>query len=1009
MFAMRFAPFSRLLPRLLLVLLSSPGFSASALPEFSAHLWRTDDGLPHNVVQAITQTRDGYLWAGTRAGLARFDGVRFTAVTLSPNIPRPSVSSLCAGREGGLWIGTVNDGVFYLTNGAVSHLGKAEGLTSTSIAQIQEGADGSIWIAGREGLAKWQDGRIQILPDTVHPANPLFSLCLDHEGGIWVGSSRGVQLLKDQQVLSFRTAKGHPLRAIRSLFCDAGGTVWIGGGDGVTVFKDETFTYYPNGQGPTAIVTAILRDHAGNVWVGTQGGLSRFAEGVFHEEPPQEEASGAIYALFEDREGSLWVGSAEGLERLTAKSFMTYTKEQGLSQNAISSVCAGRDGSIWIGTWGGGLNQLKNDSITIYNRSNGLSSDFVVGLQEARDGTLWVGSAYAHGSQGLDLLKSGQIIKRPLVGEQPGLALTALVEDQQGNMWAGSHYGLGCFTQGTVRSYASESASSNTPINALCMCHDGSLWIGTENGMARWSKGHLERLGSDKSVRPFVLSLYEDSGGELWIGTLGDGLIRFARETFTIFSPRQGLASDSIYSILEDSRHNLWLHGNQGLFRVGKDQFDKLDRAAIQSLNCIGYGKNDGILGSDEWQEATQLTQPAQPAACIGADGRFWFRTSQGVAVTDPNKIRSNELPPPVVIEEIIADRKTIAASDFLKIAPGRGEVEIHYTALSLKAPEKNRFHYKLEGSDLDWVDAGNRRTAYYNHLAPGSYSFRVIACNNDGVWNETGAVIGLKLTPHLWQTWWFLSLCGLLAAGVIGGSARYVTRRRMQQKLERLRQLNAIETERARIARDMHDELGAKLTRISFQGAIAIRSLSNPALAKEEIGKITHTARALVSSLDEIVWAVDPENDSLENLAGYIVRYAGDFFQNSPINCEFYIPANLPEYRLASDVRHNVFLAVKEALTNVLKHSHATQVQIRLTLGVASAELTILDNGRGLNSAGPAETPGRNGHGLANLRHRLELINGSCTMTSEPGGGTRVTFVIPLPGGGVHACHPII
>jgi signal transduction histidine kinase len=430
---------------------------------------------------------------------------------------------------------------------------------------------------------------------------------------------------------------------------------------------------------------------------------------------------------------------------------------------------------------------------------------------------------------------------------------------------------------------------------------------------------------------------------------------------------------------------------------VCKDQFDKLERGAIPSLNCIGYGKADGILGSGEWQEATQQTQPAQPAACKGTDGRFWFRTSEGVAVTDPDKIKSNELPPPVVIEDIVADGKPIQPPDFLDIAPGRGELEIHYTALSLRAPEKNRFRYRLEDSDPNWVDAGGRRTTYYNHLAPGRYSFHVIACNNDRVWNETGAVIGLKLRPHLWQTWWFLGLCGATAAGSIGGIARYLTRRKMQWKLERLQQQHAIEKERARIARDMHDELGAKLTRISFQGAVAARNLADPQKAGEEIAKMSQTARALVAALDEIVWAVDPARDSLENLAGYICRYAGDFFESTPVSCEFVIPDKLPGLRLPSDVRHHVFLAVKETLTNVLKHAQASRVQIHLAVRNGKLDIVIADDGRGFNPGATGEN-GRNGHGLANLQERLRSVRGSCQMESQLGQGTRFEFVIPLP-----------
>jgi signal transduction histidine kinase len=339
--------------------------------------------------------------------------------------------------------------------------------------------------------------------------------------------------------------------------------------------------------------------------------------------------------------------------------------------------------------------------------------------------------------------------------------------------------------------------------------------------------------------------------------------------------------------------------------------------------------------------------------------------------------------------------------SESVKISPGRGDLEIHYAALSFRAPERNKFKYKLEGLDPDWIEAGTRQVAYYNNLAPGNYRFHVVACNNDGVWNNEGAILPVILQPHLWQTWWFRGAAVVLVAGLIGGAARYTTRKRMARKLERLEQQHAIEKERSRIARDMHDELGAKLTRISFQGASAKRRLADPAEAELQIEGISRTARELVSSLDEIVWAVDPENDSLDSLANYVSRYASEFFDDSSVECHLRIPGELPASRLATDVRHNVFLSVKEALNNVLKHSGATRVEVELRASGREVELIITDNGVGMplidsNGGGSARTR-RTGHGLANMRERLTAIKGRCEVISEPGKGTKILLALPL------------
>ena len=777
-------------------------------------------------------------------------------------------------------------------------------------------------------------------------------------------------------------------------------------------------------------------------------------DGHFIDEMQADGASYRIYALYEDREGSLWVGSEAGLARLTPKLFQAYTMREGLTKNTIASICACRDGGIWIGTWGGGLNELKDGKVTAYTRANDLPSDFVVAVHEAREGGLWFATRYA---PGVNRLHDGRVTHFPALRDQVGSVINTLLEDAEGNVWLGSRQGLSCFraghrsadipvresspastadrnvraplqppgqSGGTFVRYTTQDGLSDDKINALCAGSGGSIWIGTEAGLTQGRKGRFTPVAAGSPLaHAVVLSLYQDPAGTLWIGTRGAGLVRLRGEKFERFGRAQGFLSDSIYSILEDDHHNLWLNSSRGIFRVSKRALEGESSGGSPALNCVSYGKGDGIISSGQswppWYQFDQYQDAIQPAACKGADGRLWFVTTQGVAVVDPAGVRDNEQPPPVVIEEVLADRRPVRglgshaedqpasssgvnlAQQTLDIAPGRGELEIRYAVLSLRAPEKNRVRYRLQEVDPEWVDAAGRRVAYYHRLAPGTYRFQVAACNNDGVWNEAGAAVTLKLRPHVWQTWWFLGLCCVSAAGAVGGAARYATRKKLQRQVERLEQQHAIERERARIARDMHDELGAKLTHISFQGASALRSLAEPAAAQQHIGNMAKTARALVGSLDEIVWAVDPENDSLENLANYICRYAGEFFENSPVACEFSIPADLPERRLAADVRHNVFLAVKEALNNVLKHSSATHAHIRLTVGPREFDILIADDGQGIkpetSSGTSASKATRAGHGLGNIRQRLAAINGWCEIESGQGKGTRVRLVVPI------------
>jgi signal transduction histidine kinase/ligand-binding sensor domain-containing protein len=862
-------------------------------------------------------------------------------------------------------------------------------LPSDSIAKVLADGDSGIWIATSEGLTHWQNGRFHLVEAAGLTRSLLLSLCLDSEGGLWVGSSRRIQRLLNGDVSSFRTVNGIPLRGVSGLFCDRDDTLWIGDNGGLVSLKNKTLVSHPKGNGPSGIVSAVLRDHAGNLWVGTLGGLSRFDGSKFINEHRDDGASYAIYAIFEDRENDLWIGSEEGLIRMTPKHFVTYTQQQGLSQNAIASLCPSRDGGLWIGTWGGGLNKLRSGKITTLRQTNGLSSDFVMAVYEASDGSVWAGTDFG---QGLNRIHGDQITQYNTNNGLFAFAITSIVEDRNNTIWIGSRDGLDRWQDGHFTHFTTADGLSHKRINVLCHGRDNALWIGTQNGLALWKSNQFTRCAPESLHGP-ILSLYLDAGGVLWIGTQGEGLGRFTAGKLALLTKRQGLVSDSIYSIVEDNFQNLWFTSDKGIFRVNKHELTAVAENRAATVAAVLYGKAEGLVADSQYQES------AQPSACKTMDGRLWFQTIQGVAAIDPSRITTNTLPPPVVIEEIIADKKQFQPSGdseaaALKVPPGRGELEIHYTALSLQASEKNRFRYKLDGVDLDWVEAGSRRIAYYNNLRPSRYAFHVVACNDDGVWNTTGAVLRFELAPHVWQTWWFIGLCGAMAIAVVGGGTLYSARRRMHRKLERLQQQHAIERERARIARDMHDELGAKLTHISFQGAVAARSLSDPVQAEREIGKMSDTARALVTSLDEIVWAVDPENDSLENLANYICRYAGEFFENSSVSCEFVIPAKLPDCRLSSDVRHHIFLAVKETLNNILKHAAASRVELRMAVDDDRFSIIIADDGRGIDGITPGK---RGGHGLINIRERLAAIGGQCCIKSVPGTGTQVEFVIHL------------
>jgi ligand-binding sensor domain-containing protein/signal transduction histidine kinase len=979
-----------------------------AQSDFNARLWQAEDGLPNNIVQAIAQTPDGYLWAGTREGLARFDGEQFRLVDFPAQSTQPSVACLLCSRDDSLWVGTEDTGIFRLYQGKWQRCDVPGGNDNFSVYAMHEGSDGSIWFETTRGILRWRHEKMERDPRF---GNVRHLLCADNAGQVWlldgnlkrVDSSSATNYLSESDVLP---------RSARSFYCDREGVFWIGtdsrSGNSLIQVKDGVATSYPRDNGPAGFVSVMLSDHAGELWVGSYSGLSRFINGKFVKLSEPDESSYRIYAIFEDREQNLWVGSEQGLVRLTPKRFKTITKKDGLSLNTVVAVCPSRDGSVWISSWGGGLNHYQNGKITVLNKTNGLESNFIMAITEAQDGSLWAGADYGGP---LHRIQDGIVsVYGPKQGfiVNPMTATVALYEDERGVLWIGGRDALQTWDGIRFTRFTTRDGLSNNTINALCGGPEGTVWIGTGAGLTRWQDGKFENLAAkDPRLHRLILSLYQDPEKTLWIGTKGHGLLRWRDGVLQEFTSKNGLFSDSIYSILEDGHANLWLNSSRGIFRLNKQQIEAVAEGKQKTVTSISYGRADGILASGQYRDVTQ------PAACKDTQGRLWFRTTQGVVMVNPETVSINDRPPPVVIEEIIADDRPITTGEWqpesaqpLVLPPSRGELEIQYAALSYRAPEKNLYRYKLEGVDSDWVNAGNRRVTKYDNLHPGRYRFQVTAGNNDGVWNEQGQVVELILEPHFWQTAWFFSLLGAAAIGIVAGTARYITRRRMQRRLTQLEKRHAVEQERTRIARDVHDELGAKLTRISFQGGIAKCSLHHPAEAERQIEQMSASAREAVSSLHEIVWAADPVNDSLEGLVGHISHHAGEFFSVSGISCEVIVPEQIPRRHISAGMRHNLFLAVKEAANNAAKHAQATRVLIRIFVRPAELEILVSDNGSGFETEALVETGSdrskRAGHGLINMRERLSTIQGRCEINSEKGQGTTIRFVVPLGDNGI-------
>jgi ligand-binding sensor domain-containing protein/signal transduction histidine kinase len=813
----------------------------------------------------------------------------------------------------------------------------------------------------------------------------------DSDGRLWVTTGNGLSRLQGKTIRNFTQTNGLPDNSLHGVWQDVPGRLWIGSNLGLVFYRTGPFYAYDQNFGLSdRLVNVIRSDSQGNVWAGTGNGLNRFQDGAFIEELDADGVSlGNINAIFEDREGNLWAGSQNGLFRLTPKKLLLYDKRQGLTHANVTSVIEDVSGSLWIGTAGGGLNQLRDQAIAAYQPPAKSLTDKVLSLCVDREGGLWVGGDYGGG---LTRIKDGSLTH---YGRNEGLAdgtVRVLCQDRAGRVWIGTLRGLSCLEAGKFVNNALIARLAERNVRALCEDKQGSLWVGTDDGLIRWRDGQAAVFTTNNGLSANrITALYQEEGRALWIGTESSGLNRYDDTTgrFTSYGTRQGLFSDEILEILEDDIGWLWMTSPQGVFRVRKEDFVSVDSRRFRNVTSIAYGHADGM--------ESVACGAGKPGGWKTRDGELWFPTSRGLVAIDPRIVNINREPPPVFIDGLLANGKPLAwppvAGTPVRIPPGRNEWEFHYTALSFQKPERIRFRYKLEGADLDWIDASTRRAAYYNNLAPGRYSFHVVACNSDGVWNQRGASLDLVLLPHFWETWWFQVLAVSAVLGLVAAAARQVTRRRMQRKVERLERQQAVERERMRIAQDIHDDLGGSLTQITYLGEMAKRDLAKPAEAAAHVSKITESARQTVRALDEIVWAVQPEHDRLDHLTLYLWQFAEEFFRATPVRCRVEAPAEMSACFVPADLRHGIYMLVKESFNNTLKHAAASEVKLRFAYDQSLLAVSIEDNGRGF-APDPA---GRFSNGLDNMKRRVEQFHGQFSITSAAGQGTRVTFSIPL------------
>jgi diguanylate cyclase (GGDEF)-like protein/PAS domain S-box-containing protein len=733
---------------------------ALSLGQNVVRTWSIDEGLPQGTVYALAQTSDGYLWAATAEGFVRFDGTEFLLYdkARTTEIRNNMTFALASARDGSLYAATNGGGVVQVDGQKVRSYGLSEGMPSESVTALYQSAGGTVWAGTQRGLARRQgDGRFLPVTGAGDPSGTaITSLMEDWSGQLWIGTTHGIVTFRDGR-FTRHEVDGFPTAHILSLCITRDGSVWIGtNGSGLLRYRSGQFREYTAVDGlPSATIKSLYEDSHGTLWVGTlDHGAGRFRNERFDFDA---EALGignkAVSSFLEDREGNIWIGSTNGLTRVAEGRVLSFGLAQGLLAEKVRTVSADPAGTLWIGT-GRGVQTLDGRH---HEKATGLSSDLVMSTWSGRDGSLWVGTY----DGGLNRVFQGRTTVYDTKNGLLSNVVLSIYEDRSGVIWVGTARGLQHIVNGVLA--PDTPRLSGESVGVIAEDRNGALWVGTQDGGLNRISGAVVtsfRKGTGLAS-DFIVALYQDSTGALWAGTAGGGLSRFKGGRWATITTREGLFDDSVFAILEDGNGYLWMSCNKGIFRVARQQLDDFAEGLQPRVTSLAYGHADGM-------QSRECNGGTQPVAWKTNDGKLWFATVKGVAMIDPNRARAAAAPP-VLIQDIFADRHRMDPSGPLSLNAGTKRLEFRYAGLNFAAPDKVHYQYRLDGFDREWIDAQSRRQVSYTNLKPGTYRFQVRAATDDGPWSTGSATV--KQKAFFYQTPWFLTLSVLLVAGVVAGA----------------------------------------------------------------------------------------------------------------------------------------------------------------------------------------------------------------------------------------------
>jgi signal transduction histidine kinase/ligand-binding sensor domain-containing protein len=971
--------------------------------EYGLDFWTTANGLPQNTVTGVVQTPDGYLWVSTFDGLARFDGVRFTIFDKgnTRGIVNNRFASLHADPTGVLFAVTEDNVVTVYRNGSfVSYTQFA--VSGEQVFPMVGDAKGSIVFETDKGYYSLQGNQF-VLTAEQRVANVKLSYW-GKSGAKWILERNQVTRFRDGQSTSYAVSlSAEELRGLSGLtpYEDQHGALWLRRRSWpiyeLVRLKDGKVRAFTKTEIPafTSLQPSQVREESDgsisflliDTTLKKPSVIIRFRDEQFtvHQLPRPLGVTTSVI----DRENNFWLATSHGLARLKRKLISTLSVSDGLNNNEVYPLIQTTGGDIFVGTaqgvsrfTGGKLSQV---GVTY---SNG-SPLYMRGMWEDNQGRLWLGY---QGEGGFGRFENPDSLKRIGKRDLPTGA-TDFASDREGSVWVATDEGL--FKYKDDQEIAHYSAKDGLPSGRVITVHvdrHGNLWVGTFDGVAQLKSGAFISYNAEAgSPKGFVRAIYEDADGVLWFGTYGDGLVRYKDGKFFNYRVEHGLFNNGVFAILEDKRGNFWMSSNRGIHRVSKQELSDFADGRIPKLNSVSYDEKDGMLNAE-------CNGGRLPAAIQAKDGKLWFPTMGGVAIVDPEAETVNPTSPSVVIENISIDRKPFdlsASPNQVVLQPGQSNIAIEYTGLSLIKSEQIKFKYKLEGLEADWVEAGTRRTVDYSYLPAGTYTFRLIAANANGVWNNQGTLLKIVVRPFFYQTWWFIGLLALaLATFVWWLYYTRVSRLRAIAEAKTLfsRQLiESQENERKRIASELHDGLGQSLVIIKNRATLGLNKGGDQERVARELGSISESATQALEEVREITNNLRPQLLDRLGLTKAIQSMLKKVAGVIEVECQIgAVDGIFSDYQEIS-----IYRIVQEAVNNIIKHSSASHASVEITRGSNDVSIVIRDNGKGFDMT--VVDPERRTLGLVGLTERAQLLKGEIVIESKPGAGTVIRVTIPV------------